>query len=128
MTFALGDILHIDAPIVEHKKYHICLGDNEHCVTLCLFLNSEGGYEGNLVLDGARFPMLPESKTGKSVVSLSMIPRYTARQLELYKARKLGEIAKDVAAEIAAFCASAKTLTRAEKAFVIERLMAYVNA
>lgn len=128
MTFAVGDILHIDAPIVDHKKYHICLGANEYVVTLCLFLNSDDGFEANVVFDCARFPMLPPSKTGLSVVSLSMLPRYNEKQLDLYKATKLGDLPKDVASEIAAACATIKTLSRVEKNFVIERLTAYANS
>lgn len=106
----------------------ICLGDNEHIVTMCLFLNSENRFEGNVEFDCARFPMLPESKTKLSVVSLSMLPRYTQRQLQIYNAQKLGELAKDVARELAIACGDIKTLSRPEKAFLIERLTAYANS
>lgn len=123
--FSLGDILHIDAPIVDHKKYHISLGNNEYEVVLCLFINSDDRFEGSVSFDDTRFPMLPRSKTGRSAVSLSMLPRYNERQLALFKARKLGELSKDVAVEIATACETAKTLTREEKRFVIERLTTY---
>jgi len=128
MTFALGDILHIDAPIVDHKKYHICLGDNEHRVLLCLFINSDGRFAGTVTFDDTRFPMLPRSKTGQSAVSLSLLPRYNAKQLVLFKARKLGVLPKDVATEIAVACSTVKTLTREEKRFVIDRLTEYAAA
>lgn len=128
MSFATGDILRIDAPIADHKKFHICLGDNEYVVTICLFLNSEDRFEGNISFVCARLPMLPPSRTGLSVVSLSLLPRYTEKQLQLYRAEKIGELPKDVAAEIVEACRLVKTLSRPEKAFVIDRLSAYAAA
>lgn len=123
--FAVGDILLIDAPIVAHKKYHLCLGTNGGLATLCLYLNSENKFEANIEFEGARFPMIPVSKTGLTVVSLTALPRYTDKQLALFKAKKVGELGKDVAAEIAAHCAKVKTLTRDEKTFVVSVLEAY---
>ncbi len=125
--FAVGDILHIDAPLVEHRKYHICLGQNEHGVTICVFLNSDDRYDDCVSFDTTRFPMLPASKTGRTAVSLSLQPRYTEHQLRLFRARKIGELAKDVAAELLGAAACAKSMTRPEKAHLVGALTSYMS-
>jgi hypothetical protein len=122
MTFALGDVVSIYAPAVGYTKYHLCLGYNDTGICCFLYLNSWSGYQADLSFDCARFPMIDPSTTGKTIVSLSLIVRYTARQLELYKAKKLGEIDKTVAAEIHTFSKTVKALSRPDKAFVNERL------
>jgi chromosome segregation and condensation protein ScpB len=66
--------------------------------------------------------MIKSSKTGKTVASLSSIIRYNQKQLQLYNANKLGEVANDVATEIYNFASTVKTLTKPEKAFVVGRL------
>lgn len=128
MSFDLGDILLIDAPIADHKKYHICLGQNEFIVTICLFLNSDNKFEGCITFNNEAFLMIPPSKTGKSVVSLALLPRYTEKQLAAYKAVKVGELSKDIAGEIALACATIKTLSRVDKAFVVDRLTLYAES
>jgi hypothetical protein len=122
MNFDLGDIVEIFAPSVGYKKYHLCLGRNEAEAPCFIFLNSEGGYKSNIEFDCKRFPMIEPSDTGKTVASLSFIIRYNEKQLQLYKANKLGVIIKDVAKEIYEFSKTIKTLTKPEKAFMIERL------
>lgn len=72
----------------------------------------------------ARFPTLPPSDSGESVVSFSMMPRFTAEQLALYGATKFGALSKDVAEELAAHCTGIKTLTKLEKDFALRALAA----
>lgn len=122
MTFSVGDILHINSPIAGKKKYHICLGQNEFVITLCLFLNSKHGYQSDIVFDCSLFPMIPASSTGLSVVSLSMMPRYSEAQLNLYQAERIGVIREDVAGEILVACKASSALTKLEKAFAIRAL------
>jgi hypothetical protein len=122
MNFVAGDIVEIFAPTVGYKKYHLCLGQNEAGVLCFIFLNSKGGYESNISFDCRRFPMIKVSDTGTTVASLSLVIMYNEKQLQLYKARKLGEISKDVAIEINDFAASVKTLTKPQKSFVCGRL------
>ncbi|UTP39806.1 hypothetical protein M9M90_01125 [Phenylobacterium sp. LH3H17] len=122
MAFVPGDIISLDSPVAGHKKYHVCLGDNAHGVLVCLYLNSAGGYLDNQPFDCLRFPMIPPSASGLTVVAYSMLPRYAHRQLTIFKAQKLGEIAKDVAAEMAAFVPGVKSLPKPDKAFVLGQL------
>ena len=127
MSFAPGDILALDSPVAGHKKYHLCLGENEHGVIICLFFNSEAGFLDNQPFDCARFPMLPASGTGLTVAAYSLLPKYNPRQLSIFKAVKLGEIDKTVAAEMLAFASGIKSLSRPDKAYVLAQL-AYICA
>lgn len=123
--FDVGEILLIDAPITDHRKYHLSLGVNEHLVTVCLYLNSENKYADNIEFDCADFEMLPESKTGKTVVSLTALPRYNDRQLRIFRAQSVGWLDKAIAAQIAAHSLNAKALTAPERAFVAKQLYDY---
>lgn len=122
MNCELGDIVEVFAHSVGYKKYHLCLGRNEAETSCFIFLNSEGGYESNIVFDCSRFKMIKPSDTGKTVASLSFIVRYNEKQLQLYKANTIGKIVNDVAKEIYEFSKTIKTLTKPEKAFMIDRL------
>lgn len=111
------------APSVGYRKYHLCLGQNEAGVSLFLFLNSDNGFAGDAVFDCARFPTIPASQTGESVVSFSMMPRFNSQQLDLYGATLHGTVSQDVAAELATHCAAIKTLTKTEKQFALAALL-----
>jgi len=124
MTLVAGDVFELYPPTVNHKKYCLCLGQDEFGFTICMFLNSEHKFERDLPYDCARFEMIPASDTNLTVVSLSNFLRFDDRRLRLYRAKHLGKIAADIAAEIVEFCqaGNAKGLNRAEKEFVISRL------
>jgi hypothetical protein len=123
MTFAPGDIVQMYAPTVGYPKYHLCLGKNDAGTCCFVFLNSEDrGYAADIAFDCARFPMIPKSATNRSVVSISVIIPINDHQLTLYKAKKLGELPKDVAAEVRTFASTVKALSRPDKAFLIQCL------
>jgi hypothetical protein len=67
-------------------------------------------------------PFLPVSKTGKTVFSFSMIPKYNRRQLGLYKSKKLGQLDKRLAADLLKHARQLTVLTKEEKALVIAAL------
>jgi hypothetical protein len=115
LTPAAGDIVLVMAPSVGYRKYHLCLGQNEAGISLFLFLNSDNGFAGDAVFDCTRFPTVPPSQTGESVVSFSMMPRFSSQQLALYGATLHGTLSQDVAAELVGHCAQVKTLTKYEK-------------
>jgi hypothetical protein len=123
----LGELVFVLAPIAGYRKYHICLGPNEAGVYLFLYLNSENGFSGDVVFDCARIPSIPASATGESVVSFSMVPRFTSAQLKLYGATSFGMLPKDVAQQLLEHCADVKTLTRSEKQFVLQALAAIAS-
>jgi len=122
MSFAPGDIVSALASVTGYRKYFLSLGVNDAGVDCLLYLNSEGGFDGNLEFDCGRFPMIPPSDTGRTVLSLTGLARLNERQAKLFKAERLGEIDADLAREMLNHATTVKTLSRAEKAFVLERL------
>jgi hypothetical protein len=122
MIFTAGDVLEITSPSAGKKKYHICIGNNQAGITLCLFLNSRSGYRGDIEFECSDFPMIAPAPTGKSIVSLAMMPRYSAEQLRLYGARKIGHISSGVAARLVGACALSRVLTSEERALICNRL------
>lgn len=124
MTLAVGDVFELFPPTVNHKKYCLSLGQDESGFTICIYLNSHNDFEHDLPCDCARFDMIAPSDTGMTVVALSNPSRFDDRRLTLFKAKRLGTISKDLAAEIVAFCkdGKARKFSKAECRFVISRL------
>jgi len=127
VSFSLGDIIAVDAPAAGKRKYHIYLGDNEFSIALCLFLNSKHSYVSDAVFECSRFPMIPASSTGLSVVSMSMVPRYNEHQLKIYHASKLGVLPLDVAVELLPLCSASRSLTKPERSFIVARLTKFID-
>lgn len=118
LTPTCGELVFVTAPSVGYRKYHLCLGPNAQGIYLFLFLNSENGFDGDCVFTCGDFPSIPASKTGESVVSFGMIPRFSQAQLDLYGAASFGTISKSVASTLKAHLPTVKTLTKSDKAFV----------
>ena len=124
MVFAVGDIVHADSALADHPKYHICVlecGDDGSAACF-LFLNSETGWRGDCVLNCAEIPCIPASRTGLSVVSFSQIVRMNARQLQLFRAKKIGRLDPKVARKLEAFAKTVPTLTKQERKIILEAL------
>ena len=123
--FAVGDIVRILAPQVGYYKYHLCIATGSSSVaSQFLFLNSDPTFAGTYVVDCSRVPCLPVSQTGKTAFSFSAIPRYSDKQLGLFKAQKLGELDKTLATELHTFATTVKTLNTADRAVVLAALAA----
>jgi hypothetical protein len=119
----VGDIVGILAPTTGYRKYHICiLVGKDGAASQFLFLNSDPSFDGTYAVDCARVPCLPPSKTGKTVVSFAMLPRYNDRQLALYKAEKLGVLDAKLAGELYDFAKTVPTLTGRDRRIVLEAL------
>lgn len=88
------------------------------------FLNSKTRteYKGDLIFDNEDFPCIPFSKTGQSIVSLSAIVRYNAKQLCLFRAKKVGQLSPKIARKIEAFAKTVPTLTNQERKIVLAGL------
>lgn len=110
------------APTVGYRKYHICLGVNEQGTYLFLFLNSENDYQGDCIFPCSAFPTLPPSKTGQSVVSFSMLPRFTGERLTSLGAEVKGRVDKVVAQTLRTHLNTVRTLAKPEKRFVTAAL------
>lgn len=121
--FAIGDIVEIYSPVAGYNKYHLCVlcGGSAEPFQF-LFLNSDPNYGGSYVVDCSRVPCLPPSETGKTVFSFTMVPRYSVRQLQLFKANKKGELASDLARELFEFAKTVPTLTSGERTLVLAAL------
>jgi hypothetical protein len=124
MDLQVGDIIHCDAPITDHPKYHICILEcgSDGKAACFLFLNSNPGWKGDLVFDNASFPCLPPSETGKTVVSFSLVPRYNAVQLAKYRAKIVGKIDAKVARQLEAFAKQVPTLMEDDRKTVLRGL------
>jgi hypothetical protein len=125
--FSVGDVVEIFAPQAGHKKYHICICVNAGAAHQFLYLNSDPGFAGTLAFDCEKIPCIPASKTGKTVFTFALLPRYNDRQLKLYKAKKLGMLDPEVAKEVLVFVATVKTLNEAERAMVSAGLRAIIK-
>jgi hypothetical protein len=121
--FAIGDIIQIFAPQAGHTKYHLSiLVGTSSTASQLLYLNSDPNFEQTFVVDCARVPCLPPSKTGKTAFSFALLPRYNDRQLVLYKAKKLGVLDATLAKELHGFAATVSTLNAAERKIVLAAL------
>jgi len=123
MSFSRGDIVKFYSVIAGYPKYHLCvLACLDDQAGIFLFINSDEGFAGDFVLDDDELRCLPESPTGKSVISCSQPVRANGRQLALYNAEKLGELPPGVARRLERFVQNVQTLTRIEKRIVLEAL------
>lgn len=115
----VGDIIRIFAPTAGKKKYHLCVCVGvDGSASQFLFLNSTPGFADEFVVECERVPCLPKSTTGKTVFSLSLIVRYNDQKLELFQAKKMGELEAGLAKELLAYLPSVDALTNPEKAVV----------
>ena len=111
--------MQIFSPLARYKKYHLCITlDCSSGANRFLFLNSDDAYADTYSVSCDRVPCIPASDTGVTAFSFSMIPRYSDAQLSLYQAKKLGEIEKDVAAELLKFVHTVKSLAKKDKELV----------
>jgi len=97
--FNVGDIVVMYAPTAGKKKYHLCVCEvNEHGVEFFLFINSGSGYAADFVVNDGSIDCLPESPTGNTVVSCSVVIRANQKQLAVYRAKKIGTLSKKISA------------------------------
>lgn len=109
--FDVGDIVQIYAPTAGKDKYHLCVCcANEDGVEKFLFINSGGGYDADFVMKDGEIDGLPESPTGDSVISCSMVVRHNQQQLKLYKAKKLAVIKTATAKKLISFISQSNAL------------------
>ena len=106
-----------------HLKYHVCITAPTDTMAGCfLFINSDSGYEGDLILSDGEIPNLPISRTGKTVISCSQLVRVSKRQLNLFGCNKIGNLPKSVAGKLREFAATVPTLTASERKIVVDAL------
>jgi hypothetical protein len=114
--FATGDIVKIYSPQASYPKYYLCISTLDKTeAAKFLFINSEEGYEEDFVLANDDIPCLPENETGLSVISCSMLPRFNAKQLKLFKAEKLGVLETPLIEALLQFLRMNRALSREEK-------------
>lgn len=124
----IGDVVKIFAPTTGYNKYHFCVCVPEDGDAGCfLFLNSNPNFRDCLAVDCARIAFLPASQTGVTAISFSIMMRYNKEKLQLFKAEVLGEMPKDVLAEMMSFMPSVTSLPSNDKATVIKSLRALLE-
>lgn len=121
--FAPGDVVRLFSPIAGKAKFHLCI-----CLTAdglqnyFLYVNSEGGYKGDYVMDDGVIPGLPESRTGQTVVSFTQLVRVNAEKLELFQAKKTGEVDHKVFGELIGFAKSTSALSSIDRKLILAAL------
>ena len=118
--FEIGDLVRIFAPAAGKKKYHLCVccADKDG-VEKFLFINSAKGYKGDFVLDDGAIDCLPPGPTGFTVISCSMVIRYTLKQLNLFRAEKIGEFPRELLSELIEFVEKNKALSGSDRKIVL---------
>jgi hypothetical protein len=121
--FSAGDIVRFHNPGAGKVKFHLCLGKIETSPLFAfLYLNSKSGYRGDYILEDGQIAGLPNSKTGQTIVSFSLVIRIREKQLEIFNAVKTGAIDGRLAGELAAFAQTTAVLTSSEKRLVVSAL------
>lgn len=121
--FKPGDVVRCYSPTAGKTKFHICLiVSTEGDKFSFLFVNSKTGFKGDCILDDGDIPGLPRSEAGISVVSFSMVPRFTDESLKLFDASKVGAIDARVAGELLGFARETKALADIDKVRVVKAL------
>ncbi len=123
MMFAVGDVVSIFAPTVGYDKYHLCIKIGEDGgAHQFLFMNSEERFDSEYSVNCRRVPCLPPSRTGKTVFSFTMVPKYNDKQLKIYRADKKGSIDSVLAADLLQHVEGVQTLTKSEKRTILVAL------
>lgn len=117
--FETGSVVKIFAPQAGYKKYHLCLSlPSDEFAAKFLFINSDPQFDDQFVVPCENLPMIPASETGYSCFSFSMIPRFSAKNLQLYGAENLGRIQLDLARDLRNFADRVRSLSSNDLAFV----------
>lgn len=130
--FAVGDIIQIFSPIAGYNKYHLCISvGTDGAASKFLFLNSDPSFQGTYAIKCDKVPCIPASDTGFTAFSFNLLVRYNNHQLGIFKAQKLGELDKGLAADLLAFVLDKNNpmaLTRPERDIVAAALKAIAGA
>jgi len=115
------------APSASKEKYHLCVcfGDAVD-VQQFLFINSNGGFDGDLVLANGDFQCIPPNDTGLSVVSCSIVIRLKVATMKLYGATKQGQISVGVAAKIREHIVGCRSMTQKDRVRIIGALDSFI--
>lgn len=101
MPISVGDVVRFRAAVAGHLKYHICIKEilGAHAAVF-LFLNSGSSWRGDFILPLNAIPCLPDASIIQSVVGFSQLVRANARQLGLFQAAVIGQLAPNVASAL----------------------------
>jgi hypothetical protein len=107
--FNVGDVVRCWSDTAGKKKYHLCISLAGHF----LFLNSpkKTSYPGDLVVSCAEIPFLPPTHTGASIVSCTLVLRFTDNDLRAMNAVRVGTVSPALLRKIARFVQDSPVLT-----------------
>lgn len=115
--FEPGDVVEFYSDVAGKPKYHLCLS-----LDACyFFMNSPKAraYPGDMIIPCAEVPFLPATPSGDSIVSCSMLLRFTEDELIFYGARKRGRVSNAILLQLLQFVENSTVLSDEDKAIVL---------
>ncbi|RUW43002.1 MAG: hypothetical protein E5W15_06965 [Mesorhizobium sp.] len=125
MAFNPGDIVLFESGVAGKMKFHLCIcvqADTE--LHSFIYLNSEGGFRDQFVIDCARIPEVGESRTGDTVFDCPTVHRKSTAKLAGLRAKFICVLPKDVAAEFLPFARRITSMVPADHQALIAMLEA----
>lgn len=125
MAYSPGDIVLFESAVAGKMKFHLCIcvaGDSG--LHSFIFLNSEGGFRDQFVIECTRIPGLQPSRTGRTVFDCPTVHNKTEDQLDRLRARKICELPKEVAIDFLPFAARITSMTNSHKRALMSMLKA----
>lgn len=120
MKCAIGEIVLFHSEVAGYPKYHVCVRDTAPPLAAAfLYINSQSGYAGDLVLADGEIAGLPASRTGETVISCSQLIFASSAKLIHWKAEKIGTLSPAVAKKLHTFAKTVTTLTNPERQIVL---------
>jgi len=118
--FEAGDVVHFYSSLAGKGKYHICLivgcADGIHEF---LFVNSSGGYDGDITFSDGEIPGLPKSKTESTSVSFSQLIRVKANKMALWNPEVKGAVPPEIIERLLEHAKHVPTLNVRERTRVV---------
>jgi hypothetical protein len=129
MAFAPGDIVLFESAVAGKMKFHLCFCveyDNE--VHSFIYLNSDGGFRDQFVVDCARIQGMQASRTGQTVFDCPTVHRKTTAQLTNLRSKLICQLPKEVAEEFLQFARTITSMTERDHANLIRMLESLLAA
>jgi hypothetical protein len=116
--FAVGDVVAFWSTEAKKRKYHLCISFNGHY----LFINSpkRQPFPGDFVVDCSELPFLTPTPSGKSIISCNLVMHFSAAELKLCDAKRLGAVTPELLGALVNFVMSSPVLSQNEKDSILD--------
>lgn len=118
--FEPGDVVKFYSEAAGYKKYHLCLS-----LDACyFFMNAPRAktFPGDLIISCDDVPFLPKTESGDSIISCSVLLKFTEGELAAYGAKKVGKVGSDVLMRVLEFVENGTVLSEEDKEIVLSGL------